>query len=156
VSAITVLGGLWSDEMTGNDFVTFFLRTPLHVFMGNTMLITVTGCKTGRKYSTPVGFYWEGDILWVVSNRDRTWWRNVKNGASVSLLLKGKTVHAFATAELDKKDVEIHLFNYIHQMPMLARSLGIRMDNKIPNADDVARVAKDRLFIQVKPCLADG
>ncbi len=39
--------------MTGNDFVTFFLRTPLRVFMGNTMLITVTGCKTGRKYSTP-------------------------------------------------------------------------------------------------------
>jgi deazaflavin-dependent oxidoreductase (nitroreductase family) len=142
--------------MTGNDFVTFFLRTPLHVFMGNTMLITVTGCKTGRKYSTPVGFYREGDTLWVISNRDRTWWRNVKTGANVSLLLKGKTVDAFATAELDEKEVETHLLNYIHQMPMLARSLGIRMDHKIPNADDVTRVAKDRLFIQVKPCLADG
>lgn len=142
--------------MTGNDFVTFFLRTPLHVFMGNTMLITVTGCKTGRKYSTPVGFYREGDTLWVISNRDRTWWRNVKTGANVSLLLKGKTVKAFATAELDEKEVETRLLNYIHQMPMLARSLGIRMDNKIPNADDVARVAKDRLFIQVNPCLADG
>jgi deazaflavin-dependent oxidoreductase (nitroreductase family) len=142
--------------MTGNDFVTFFLRTPLHVFMGNTMLITVTGCKTGRKYSTPVGFYREGDTLWVISNRDRTWWRNVKTGANVSLLLKGKTVDAFATAELDEKEVETHLLNYLHQIPMLARSLGIRMNNKIPNADDVARVAKDRLFIQVKPCLADG
>jgi len=54
--------------MTGNDFVTFFLRTPLRVFMGNTMLITVTGCKTGKKYSTPVGFYREGNILWVISS----------------------------------------------------------------------------------------
>ena len=137
--------------MTGNDFVTFFLRTPLHVFMGNTMLITVTGCKTGRKYSTPVGYYREGASLWVISNRDRTWWRNVRNGANVSLLLKGKPVQAFANAELDEKAVESHLRKYIRQMPMLARSLGIRIENKIPNADDVARVAKDRLFIKVKP-----
>ena len=142
--------------MTGNDFVTFFLRTLLRVFMGNTMLITVTGRKTGRQYSTPVGYYREGDALWVISNRDRTWWRNVRNGANVSLLLKGKPVNAFACAELDEKEVETHLLNYIHQMPMLARSLGIRVENKIPNADDVARVAKDRLFIQVKPSLADG
>jgi deazaflavin-dependent oxidoreductase (nitroreductase family) len=137
--------------MTSNDFVKFFLRTPLQVFMGNTMLITVTGCKTGRKYSTPVGYYHEGDSLWVISSRDRTWWRNVKDGANVSLLLKGKTADAFAKAELDEKEVEKHLLTYIHQMPMLARSLGIRMENKIPNADDVARVAKDRLFIKVKP-----
>jgi deazaflavin-dependent oxidoreductase (nitroreductase family) len=137
--------------MTGNDFVKFFLRTPLHVFMGNTMLITVTGCKTGRKYSTPVGFYHEGDILWVISSRDRTWWRNVKNGADVTLLLNGKTVRAFARAELNEKDVEIHLLKYVQQMPMLARSLGIRMENKIPNAEDITHVAKERLFIKVKP-----
>lgn len=140
--------------MTGNDFVTFFLRTPLHVFMGNTMLITVTGCKTGRKYSTPVGFYREGDILWVISRRNRTWWRNVRNGASVSLLLKGKTVKAFAEAELNEKAVEKRLLEYVHRIPMSARSLGIRMENKTPNAGDIERVAKDRLFIKIKPSFA--
>jgi hypothetical protein len=49
--------------MTGDDFVKFFLHIPLHVFLGNTMLITVTGCKTGRKYSMPVGFYREDGHL---------------------------------------------------------------------------------------------
>src|SRR5689334_513037 len=116
--------------MTGNDFVAFFLRTPLHVFMGNTMLITVTGCKTGKKYSTPVGFYREGDTLWVISNRDRTWWRNVKNGAEVSLLLKGKTVNAFAEAEMNEEVVEQHVRDYIQNIPMAARSFGIRMENE--------------------------
>jgi len=58
--------------MTGNDFVKFFLRTPLHVFMGDTMLITVTGLKTGKKYSTPVGFYRENGNLWVLTSRNRT------------------------------------------------------------------------------------
>ncbi len=141
--------------MTGNDFVTFFLRTPLRVFMGNTMLITVTGCKTGRKYSTPVGFYREGNILWVISSRDRTWWRNVKKGANVSLLLKGKTINAFADAEMNEKAVEKRLLEYIHRIPMSAKSFGIRMENKIPNAEDIARVAKDRLFVKIKPSLAE-
>lgn len=137
--------------MTGNDFVKFFLRTPLYVFMGNTMLITVTGCKTGRKISTPVGFYREGDMLWVMSSRNRTWWRNVKDGANVSLLLKGKTLTAFAQAELDEKAVEARVREYIRHSPVAAKSLGIRMENKTPNAEDIACLAKERLFVRVDP-----
>ena len=136
--------------MTGNDFVKFFLKTPLHVFLGNTMLITVTGCKTGRKYSTPVGFYREGDALWVISSRDRTWWRNIKNGAAVSLLIQGKAVHAFAEAQLNEEDVKMRIIEYAQRQPLSARSLGIRMENKIPNAEDVARVAKERMFVRVQ------
>jgi deazaflavin-dependent oxidoreductase (nitroreductase family) len=139
--------------MTGNDFVTFFLRTPLHVFMGDTMLITVTGRRTGRKYSTPVGFYRENGYLWVMTNRDRTWWRNVREGAEVSLLMRGKTVNAFAEAELDEKAVEARMLEYIRQIPMAAKPLGIRIENKIPNKDDVRRAAGVRLFVKVKPIL---
>src|SRR5215207_1767537 len=136
--------------MTGNDFVTFFLRTPLHVFMGNTMLITVTGRKTGRKYSTPVGFYREADCLWVMTSRDRTWWRNVKNGANVSLLVKGKSLHAFAELELDEQAVAARMLDYIRQIPLTAKSLGILMENKTPNREDIRRVAKDRLFVRIR------
>lgn len=142
--------------MTGNDFVAFFLRTPLHVFMGDTMLITVTGRKTGKQYSTPVGFYREGDTLWVISNRDRTWWRNVKNGANVSLLLKGKTLNAFAEAEMNAKVVEQHVRDYIHHMPTAAKSFGIRIENETPNSEDIARVAKDKLFVRIKPSFTEN
>ena len=136
--------------MTGNDFVTFFLRTPLHVLLGNTMLITVTGCKTGKKYSTPVGFYQGADCFWVMTSRDRTWWRNLKNGADVSLLLKGKSLHAFAELELDDQAVEACLLDYIQQAPLTARPLGIRMESKKPNREDVRRVARDRLFVKIR------
>lgn len=137
--------------MTGNDFVKFFLRTPLHVWMGNTMLITVTGCKTGKKYSTPVGFYRENGNLWVLTSRDRTWWRNVKDGADVSLLFKRKPIKAFAQAELDPEKVEAHLVQYIQHMPVAAKSLGIRMEKTIPNTEDVRSVARDRLFVKITP-----
>lgn len=138
--------------MTGNDFVKFFLRTPLHVFLGDTMLITVTGCRTGKKYSTPVGFYREDGYLWVLTNRDRTWWRNVRRGANITLLLRGKTLDAFAEAELEEKSVEEHLVEYIQHIPMAARSLGIRVEENAPNAEDIQRVAKERLFVRIKPC----
>jgi deazaflavin-dependent oxidoreductase (nitroreductase family) len=137
--------------MNGNDFVAFFLRTPLHVFMGNTMLITVTGRRTGKQYSTPVGFYRDGNSLWVLTSRDRTWWRNVRNEAEVSLLLKGKTVSAFAEAELDETVVASHLFDYLRHMPLAAKSLGIRTADKVPNVEDVRQVAKARLFVKIKP-----
>lgn len=137
--------------MNGNDFVKFLLRTPLHVLMGNTMLITVTGCKTGRKYSTPVGFFRENGCLWVMTSRDRTWWRNVRNGANVSLLLSGKSTDAFAEAELNEKVVEARLGEYIHHVPMAAKSLGIRMEGKTPDPADIQRVAKDRLFVKIQP-----
>jgi deazaflavin-dependent oxidoreductase (nitroreductase family) len=139
--------------MTGNDFVKIFLRTPLRVFMGDTMLITVTGLKTGKKYTTPVGFYRENGHLWVLTSRNRTWWRNVKNGAQVSLLWKGKPIQAFAQAEMDEETVKTRMVDYIQHMPMAARSLQIRIEDKIPNAEDIKRVAKDRLFVKIKPYL---
>jgi hypothetical protein len=137
--------------MTGNDFVKFFLRTPLRVFLGDTMLIIVTGLKTGKKYSTPVGFYRENGNLWVLTNRSRTWWRNVKNGADVSLVLEGKPIQAFAQAELDTRSVETHLVEYVQHVPIAARSLGIRVENKVPDRGDIARIAKDRLFVKIQP-----
>ena len=114
------------------------------------MLITVTGCRTGKKYSTPVGFYREGDCLWVLTSRDRTWWRNLRHDADVSLLLKGKTVNAVAEAQLDEQAVETYLLDYIRHIPMAAKSLGIRVENKMPNAEDIRRLAKDRLFVKIK------
>lgn len=135
--------------MNGNDFVAFFLRTPLRVFMGDTMLITVTGRRTGRKYSTPVGFYRAGDSLWVLTSRDRTWWRNVRGGAQVKLLLKGKSVNAFAELELDEQAVETRLLEYIQRVPLAAKPMGIRIEGNIPSAEDIARVARERLFVKI-------
>ena len=103
-----------------------------------------------------MGFYKDGENLWVLTNRDRTWWRNVKSGADVSLLLKGKTVRALAEVELEKRFVEERMLEYIRRIPMAARSLGIRVENKTPNLDDVARVAKDRLFVKLQPVPSQG
>ena len=137
--------------MNGNTFMSWVLRSPFHGLLSNgTMLITFTGRKTGKKYTTPVGYYQQDGYLWVMTSRDRQWWRNVKNGAEVSLLLKRKPVQGFAEAELDAQSVEVHMFEYIKHVPMAVKPLGIRMENNTANAEDIARAARDRLFVKIK------
>lgn len=137
--------------MTGNDFMSWVLRSPFHGMLSDgMMLLTVTGRKTGRKYTTPVGYYREDGYLWVITSRDRTWWRNLQGGAEVSLLLKRQPVNAFAEPELDHASVEARMYEYLKHVPHAAKPMGIRVDNGNANAEDIARTAKDRLFIRIK------
>jgi deazaflavin-dependent oxidoreductase (nitroreductase family) len=137
--------------MNGNDFMSWVLRSPLHGMLSNgMMLITVTGRKTGKTYTTPVGYYEEGGYLWVITSRERTWWRNLQGGAKVGLLLKRKPVHGTAEIELDEKSVEARMVQYLRHVPQAAKPMSIRVENKMPNAEDITRTAKERLFIRIK------
>ena len=141
----------WCFKMNGNDFISWILRSPLHGMLSHGMLlISVVGCKTGRQYTTPVEYYCDGGYLWVVTNRNRTWWRNLRGGAEVSLLLKRKAVRAFAELEMDTIAVESQMDIYIKHIPQAARSLGIHMKNGNANGEDIARIAKDRLFVRLR------
>ena len=137
--------------MNGNDFMSWVLRSPFHGMLSNgTMLITVTGRKTGKTYTTPVDYYKEGSYLWVMTSRDRSWWRNIQNGANVSLLLKRKSLLGFAETELDHKAVEMRMVEYIQHIPQVAKPMGIRVEDKVPNMEDITRIAKDKLFVKIR------
>ena len=137
--------------MNGNGFMSWLLRSPFHGMLSNgMMLITVTGRKTGKKYTTPVGFYRENGDLWVLTSRGRTWWKNLQGGADVSLLLQRKSVNAFAQPELETKTVETLLHEYVKRIPQAAKPMGIRVENGNANAEDITRVAADRLFVRIK------
>jgi deazaflavin-dependent oxidoreductase (nitroreductase family) len=132
-----------------NAFTSAILRSPLQAMLGDTMLITVTGRKSGAKYTAPVGFYRDGDTLWVMSSRDRTWWRNLRGGACVTLHLHGRDVDAFAEAVMDEETVAARLADYVRRIPMSARSLGVRVEDGVANPDDAARLAKEKVFVKI-------
>jgi deazaflavin-dependent oxidoreductase (nitroreductase family) len=137
--------------MNGNDFMAWVLRSPFHGMLSKgMMLITVTGRKTGKAYTTPVGYYEEGDSLWVITSRDRKWWRNLQGGANVKLLLKRKPVNGFADTELDEKAVETRMYDYVKRIPQVAKPMKIRVENGAANAEDITRAAKDRLFVGIE------
>jgi deazaflavin-dependent oxidoreductase (nitroreductase family) len=137
--------------MNGNDFMAWVLRSPLHGMLSkDMMLITITGRKTGKKYTTPVGYYREGGYLWVITSRERTWWKNLQGGAEVGLLLKRKSVKGIADTELNETAVEKRMYEYIKHVPQAIKPMGIRMEDGKPSTEDIARTAKDRLFIKIK------
>ncbi len=136
--------------MNGNDFMAWVLRSPFHGVLSNgMMLITITGRKTGKAYTTPVGYYLQDEYLWVLTSRERKWWRNLQGGAKVQLLLRRKPVTGMADIELDEESVAVRMVEYLRHMPQAAKPMGICMENKVPNAADIARVAKERLFIRI-------
>ncbi len=80
-----------------NPIMKLLLASPLHFFASNRiLLLSVTGRKTGKVYTTPVEYGHEGDELIVFTQKERKLWRNLKGGAKVQLNLKGKQVSAYA------------------------------------------------------------
>jgi hypothetical protein len=138
--------------MRGNDFIIWLLRSPFHGILSNgMMLVTVTGRKTGKNYTLPVEYYRENGYLWVMTSRDRTWWRNLRGGAKAALLLKRKPITAFAEPELNENIVAAQIRNYLQRRPQAAKPLGIRVKDGILNAGDVERFSRERLFVKIKP-----
>lgn len=142
-----------NSQMTaGNDFMAWVLRSPFHSLLSREMLlITVTGRKTGKKYTTPVGYFEEDGCFWVLTSRDRTWWRNLSGKSRVLLLLKNKPVSAVAELVTNERAVVFWMHEYLRHMPRSARPLGIRINDGIANAEDVAQIAKSRLFVRLRP-----
>jgi len=139
--------------MIGNRFVISILGSPLHgLLSGSTLLITVTGRRTGRQISLPVNYFQESDTLWVVTSRDRTWWRNLRDGAPVALRLRGAEAKGFAEAIVSPETVAAQLDEYIRHFPISARSLGVRIADGRAEAEDLKQAARSRLVVRIRIC----
>ena len=132
----------------GNAFFKIILLSPIHgIFSKTILLLTVTGKKSGKKYTTPVGYAQDGDTLRVTSTRERWWWRNLRGGAPVKLSLRGKRVESWGTVAEDEKGVEEGLVAYIERVPQYARNFGVRFSGGKSDREDIARASKDRVIV---------
>jgi hypothetical protein len=72
-----------------NPAMRVLLGSPLHWPLSRWFAILAwTGRKSGRRYSTPVSYVSEGDVVWVTTG-DR-WWRNLLDGAPVMVRIAGR------------------------------------------------------------------
>jgi len=86
-----------SDPKWYNPLVTWLLRSPLHWLMSrSTVLVTVTGRKSGRPYTLPISYHEADGTVTLITRRDKSWWRNVQGGAPVRLRLRGREIAAHA------------------------------------------------------------
>jgi deazaflavin-dependent oxidoreductase (nitroreductase family) len=135
-----------------NATMRWILRSPFSRMVDRgIVLLTVTGRRTGRRFSFPVQYVQEGDVLWVMSGAGpgKTWWRNLVGAAPVKVLLRR---HAFdATADVstyttDPETVIQGVHRYMARFPRFEKKFGLADGN--PEAFDV--FARDTVIVRVR------
>ena len=89
-----------------NPFMRMILRSPLHaVASSRVALITITGRRSGRDYTLPVGYRQRGETVTinVGAPERKQWWRNIRDGARVQLRLRGEGRAGWAKATGDER-----------------------------------------------------
>lgn len=134
-----------------NSMMAWLLRSPLHGILSQSfMLISVTGRKSGRMISTPVNYVRDGKTLWVTSQRDRKWWRNLRGGAPIDVLVAGKEWRAHGEAIADEKAVAENLAAYFRIAPQFAKYFHVALDSTgVPARADCERAAQDRVMVRI-------
>ena len=134
-----------------NPIMMWLLHSPLHgMLSGSTMIITYTGRKSGKTFSTPVNYVRDGDVLWTISFRHRTWWRSLHDSL-VTLRIQGKDVTGVATAIMDQQEVADCLMVHLRKAPQVAKYIGVALDaSGQPKPQDVAEAAKTRVMVRVQ------
>ena len=113
-----------------NPTVRFLLQSPIHGFWSKSlMLITFTGRKTQRVYTTPVRYLQRGDAIWAFTSAETKWWKNLKGGATVSLRIQGKDGTYRAEVVADAPDqvrdaLGVFLSHFPQDAPYYEISLG--------------------------------
>jgi deazaflavin-dependent oxidoreductase (nitroreductase family) len=133
----------------GNGTMKFLLRSPFHKLVsGNMMLVTVKGHKSGKAYTTPVNYIQDHQMVYVTSQKERTWWKNLRGGAEAVLRLRGQNLKAAGEVVEDEPGVTAQMATYLVKAPQYARHFGIALDaeNKI-SLEDTTKAAINRVFI---------
>ncbi len=137
-----------------NPMVGLLLRSPLHAFWsGSLLLMTFTGRKSGRRFTTPLRYVQDGKRVRCFSSSSSRWWRNLRGGAAVTLRLQGRE-QAFRArvVEGDPAELERWLRACLGRFPQDAAYHGIRLDEDGSLvAEDVRRAAREAIMVVAEP-----
>jgi deazaflavin-dependent oxidoreductase (nitroreductase family) len=100
---------------TANPVVRALLSSPLHPLLSRGLaMITVTGRRSGHRYTFPVGYRPDGDGVTVNGGwpQRKDWWRNLRQEARVEMRIRGRHRVGEAHAHGDERTgvtVEVQL-----------------------------------------------
>jgi hypothetical protein len=140
--------GIWVTNHLANPV----LRPLLHSRAGHRLgrrlaLIRYPGRRTGRRYELPVQCAPGGDHIWILpgSPEHKTWWRNLRGGAEVDLVLAGHDIHGHAIVIDRGRQPEFTegLTAYLHAVPPARRALGLPKHASLSPGDTELRQISD-------------
>ncbi len=136
-----------------NSAMKFVLRSPAHGMVSKTtLLITFTGRKSGKTYTTPVSYSQQGDQVLIFTHAN--WWKNLRNDAPITLRIQGREFQGMAepVAE-DKQAVAAGLVEHLRKVPSDAVFYHVTLDEHgNPNAAEAEKAAQTVVMIPVWLC----
>ncbi len=133
-----------------NPLMKLILNSPFHQGLSKrVMVLSFTGRKTGKRYSTPVSYVWEGDHVIVVTFSP--WWKNFKEPAPVQMRIQGKSVSGTAVYVNDPIRIKQILQTlYLSSGKEMMQRMGLwieDLDSLSPEA--VQQATQGKYFIEV-------
>jgi hypothetical protein len=120
-------------------FFMVVLHTPIHPLLsGRWASLEFTGRRTGRIYRTPIAYVRDGENVYITT--DSPWWKNLRDGARVRLLIRLRAYvgHAFPIA--DPAEAAHRLRQILDAVPMLAYPGDVRIVDGAVSDQELDRV----------------
>jgi hypothetical protein len=133
-----------------NNTMKFVLRSPLQgIVSKSVLLISFTGCKSGKTYTTPVSYSEHNGMVTIFTHA--SWWKNLCGSAPVNLRIRGKDLRGIAeTVDENKQAIAAGLTEHLRRVPSDARYYGVTMDAQgKPNPNEVFQAVQTVVMIRV-------
>lgn len=133
-----------------NRTMGWVLRSPLHgMVSGSVMLISFTGRKSGKRYTTPISYSRQGEQ--IIAFTHSPWWKNLRDGGPVTLRLQGRDRQGYAQIVAnDPATILPYLRSHLQQVKRDARFYDVTFDaNGQPNEADLVQAAHNSVLIRI-------
>ncbi len=123
------------------------LRSPIHGLMSKkVMLLTFTGRRSGKRYTSPVAYVQAGET--VLAGTERPWAQNLRGGAHVGVRLRGEHRSGVADVIDDEAGMSEGYATILKADPGYARFVGVTLgpDDR-PDAAAVVRARQRGLVV---------
>lgn len=111
-----------------NPLVAAILRSPAHrLVSGVLLLLTVTGRRSGRRFTFPVMYARDGEdvLVFVGMHAEKQWWRNLRGGAEVVARVRGEEdVWHAELLQGDRAALAAPLAAYLRRFPKAEGTVG--------------------------------
>jgi deazaflavin-dependent oxidoreductase (nitroreductase family) len=136
-----------------NQAMKFILRSPVHGMVSKSiLLITFTGRKSGKRYTTPVSYSQNDGQVTIFTHAG--WWKNLHNGAPVTLRIRGQELQGLPEpVSQDKQAIAEGLAAHLRKVPSDARYYEVTFDeHQNPNLEEVDKAAQTAVMIRIQLC----
>lgn len=123
-----------------NAWMKWALTTPgIQSLIGRGVaLLSFEGRKTGKRYTIPVSYDREDDVVTIITKRQRKWWHNFETPIEVELRLAGRVYTGKAELESDDAGMLDYMTGFLAKRPIDAKAYGLAREER--TREKIARI----------------